>query len=243
MLLGGWWGRTTAPEAIRLADEALARSSSKRLEAYARVVGGAAVAVSGRLDEGREKIDAGRALFQDLGDIMAWAGITALVAEVELVAGAPQRAHDALSAAAAALAARSETGYRATTLSFQAHAALDLGRRDEAAQLADEALAIAAADDFDPHARSNYVLARVAAQTGKVAEAERLLAAASARIEPTDFVSLHFDLALARADVARHAGRDAEAREALEHALALAEQKASVLGADRARQELASLAG
>jgi class 3 adenylate cyclase/tetratricopeptide (TPR) repeat protein len=243
MLLGAWWGRATASESIRLADEALVRSSSKRLEAYAHVVGGAAVAVSGRLDEGREQIAAGRVLFQDLGDIMAWAGITALVAEVELVAAEPQRAHDALSAAAAALAARSETGYRATTLSFQAHAALDLGRRNEAARLAGEALAIAAADDFDPHARSNYVLARIAAQTGNAAEADRLLAAASALVEPTDFVSLHFDLALARAEVARHVGRDDEAREALEHALALAEQKGSVVGADRARQELASVAG
>jgi hypothetical protein len=56
-------------------------------------------------------------------------------------------------------------------------------------------------------------------------------------------VSLHFDLALARSDVARHTGRDAEARQALEHALALAEQKGSVLGAARAQQELASLAG
>jgi class 3 adenylate cyclase/tetratricopeptide (TPR) repeat protein len=242
MLLGGWWGRTTAPEAIRLADEALARSSSKRLEAYAHVVGGAAVALSGRLDEGREKIADGRALFQDLGDVMAWAGITALGAEVELVVGEPQRAYDALSAAAAALAARSETGYRATTVSFQAHAALDLGRRDESARLAGEALAIAAADDFDPHARSNYVLARVAAQAGEVAEAERRLAAASALVEPTDFVSLHFDMALARADVARHTGRDDVAREALEHALALAEQKGSILGAERMRQELASVA-
>jgi tetratricopeptide (TPR) repeat protein len=133
MLLGGWWGRTTAPETIRLADEALALSSSKRLEAYAHVVGGAAVALSGRVDGGRERIAAGRALFQDPGDVMAWAGITALVAEVELVAGEPQRAHDALSAAAAALAASSETGYRATTVSFQAHAALDLGRLEESA--------------------------------------------------------------------------------------------------------------
>jgi tetratricopeptide (TPR) repeat protein len=243
MLLGGLWGRTTALETIRLADEALARSSSKRLEAYALVVGGAAVALSGRLDEGREKIAAGRSLFQDLGDIMAWAGITALAAEVELVAGEPQRAYDALSAAGAALAARSETGYRATTVSFQAHAALDLGRQDESARLAGEALEIAAADDFDPHARSNYVLARMAARSGDVAEAERRLAAASALVEPTDFVSLHFDLALARADVARHTGRKAEARVSLEHALTLAEQKGSVLGAERARQELGSLAG
>jgi ATP/maltotriose-dependent transcriptional regulator MalT len=195
------------------------------------------------LDEGREKIAAGRSLFQDLGDIMAWAGITALAAEVELVAGEPQRAYDALSAAGAALAARSETGYRATTVSFQAHAALDLGRQDESARLAGEALEIAAADDFDPHARSNYVLARMAARSGDVAEAERRLAAASALVEPTDFVSLHFDLALARADVARHTGRKAEARVSLEHALTLAEQKGSVLGAERARQELGSLAG
>jgi class 3 adenylate cyclase/tetratricopeptide (TPR) repeat protein len=241
IVLNAWWGPRTVPEMIRLADETAAKASSKRLEAYALVVGGAAIGADGRLEEGREKIALGRALFLDLGDVLAWGGITGVEAEMELAAGDPQRAYDALAGGAAALAAKAETGYLTTVMSFQAHAALELGRADEATRLANEAIRIASADDFDPRARGAYVLAQVAARRGEVDEAERLLTAAAELIEPTDFMSLHFDLALARAEVARLAGRPAEAREALEYALALAERKENVLAASRVRELLATV--
>jgi len=195
-----------------------------------------------RLKEGREKIALGRVLFLDLGDVLAWGGITGVEAEMELAAGDAQRAYDALAEGAAALAAKAETGYLTTVMSFQAHAALELGRPDEATRLANEAIRIASADDFDPHARSAYVLAQVAARRGEVDEAELLLAAAAERVGPTDSMSLRFDLALARAEVARLVGRPAEAREALEYALALAERKENVLAADRVRELLATVA-
>jgi class 3 adenylate cyclase/tetratricopeptide (TPR) repeat protein len=243
MVLGAWWGRMTVTDVVRLAEEALATGSSKRLEAYAGVVAGCAMGVGGRLEEGRERIASGRALLLDLGDLISWGGIAVIDGELELAAREPHRAYDALAGGAAVLKARSETGYLATVIGLQANAALELGLHDEAVQLAREAIAIASPDDFDPHARGTFVLALIAARQEDVAEADRLLAAAAALVEPTDSMVLHYDLALARAEVARHAGRDAEAREALEHALALAEQKGSVLGAERARQELTSLAG
>ena len=243
MVLGAWWGRMTVTEVIRLADEAVATGSSKRLEAYAGVVAGCAMGVGGRLEEGRERIAAGRALLRDLGDLISWGGIAVIDGELELAARAPQRAYDALAGGAAVLQARSETGYLATVIGLQANAALELGLHDEAVQLARDAIAIASPDDFDPHARGTSVLALIAARQEDFAEADRLLAAASAQVEPTDAMVLHYDLALARAEVARRAGRDAQSREALEHALALAEQKGSVLGAERARQGLASLVG
>jgi class 3 adenylate cyclase/tetratricopeptide (TPR) repeat protein len=243
MVLGAWWGRMTVTEVIRLAEEAVATGSSKRLEAYAGVVAGCAMGVGGRLEEGRERIAAGRALLRDLGDLISWGGIAVIDGELELAARAPQRAYDALAGGAAVLQARSETGYLATVIGLQANAALELGLHDEAVQLARDAIAIASPDDFDPHARGTSVLALIAARQEDFAEADRLLAAASAQVEPTDAMVLHYDLALARAEVARRAGRDARSREALEHALALAEQKGSVLGAERARQGLASLVG
>jgi class 3 adenylate cyclase/tetratricopeptide (TPR) repeat protein len=243
MVLGAWWGRMTVTDVIRLAEEALATGSSKRLEAYAGVVAGCAMGLGGRLEEGRERIAAGRALLRDLGDLISWGGIAVIDGELELAARAPQRAYDALAGGAAVLQARSETGYLATVIGLQSNAALELGMHDEAVQLAREAIAIASPDDFDPHARGTFVLALIAARQEDFAEADRLLAAAAAQVEPTDAMVLHYDLALARAEVARRAGRDARSREALEHALDLAEQKGSVLGAERARQELASLAG
>jgi class 3 adenylate cyclase/tetratricopeptide (TPR) repeat protein len=243
MVLGAWWGRMTVTDVVRLAEEALATGSSKRLEAYAGVVAGCAMGVGGRLEEGRERIASGRALLLDLGDLISWGGIAVIDGELELAAREPHRAYDALAGGAAVLKARSETGYLATVIGLQANAALELGLHDEAVQLAREAIAIASPDDFDPHARGTFVLALIAARQEDVAEADRLLAAAAALVEPTDSMVLRYDLALARAEVARRAGRDAQSREALEHALALAEQKGSVLGAERARQELASLAG
>jgi len=54
--------------------------------------------------------------------------------------------------------------------------------------------------------------------------------------------TVHEDDAL-RAVIARRTGRPAGAREALEHALALAERKEHVLAADQARARLAVLAG
>jgi ATP/maltotriose-dependent transcriptional regulator MalT len=243
MLLGAWWGHTTTPEVGRLADEALARGSSKRLEAYALVVGGGAIGAAGRLDEGREKIAAGRALLRDLGDLMSWGGISVIDAELELAAERPQRAYETLAAGAEVLAARSETGYLATVVSLQAHAALELGREAEAARLAHEALGLASRDDFDPRTRSSLVLARIAAARGDADGADRLLAHADELVEPTDFIALHFDAALARAEVSRHTGRAAEARAALEHALELAGRKENVLAAAQARARLDALAG
>jgi tetratricopeptide (TPR) repeat protein len=243
LLLGAWWGRTTTPEVMRLADEALARGSSKRLEAYALVVGGCAIGAGGALAEGHEKIAAGRALLRDLGDLISWGGISVIEAELELAADDPQRAYEALAAGAEVLAAGSETGYLATVVSLQAHAALDLGREEEAARLAHEALELASPDDFDPRTRSSLVLARIAAARGAGDEADRLLAHADELVEPTDFIALHFDAALARAEVARVSGRPAEASEALEHALALAERKEHALAAGQARARLAALAG
>jgi class 3 adenylate cyclase len=239
MVLGAWWGPTAFPEAIRLADEAVATGSSKRLEAYAHVIAGGAIGAGGRLEEGRERMASGRDLLRDLGDVISWGGLSAIEAEMELTAGEPERAYDASAGGAAVLEARSETGFLATVIGLQAHAALELGRHDKAMQLARHAIAMASPDDFDPHARGTIVLTGIAAQRGDVAEAERFLAVAAALVEPTDAVLLQYDLALVRAEVNRRAGRDAETRESLELAIALAEQKGSVLAADRARQQLA----
>jgi class 3 adenylate cyclase len=84
---------------------------------------------------------------------------------------------------------------------------------------------------------------RLAAARVDADGADRLLAHADELVEPTDFIALHFDAALARAEVSRHTGRAAEARAALEHALELAGRKENVLAAAQARARLDALAG
>jgi class 3 adenylate cyclase/tetratricopeptide (TPR) repeat protein len=238
MLLGAWWGPTSVAEVRALADETLATTSSKRLEAYARVVRGVAVAAEGRLEEGRAEVAAGKTLLRDLGDLISSAGLSAMESDMELGAGSPEHAYRSLADGAEVLAASSESGYLATVLSIQSLAAVELGRAAEALSLTAEAVELAAADDIDPHARDCVVRGRVAAQRGDFDAADELLQEAGRLIEPTDFVALHLDLALARAEVARLAGRSDEERAALTDALAVAEAKGHATAVERIRGRL-----
>jgi class 3 adenylate cyclase/tetratricopeptide (TPR) repeat protein len=241
MLLNTWWGPMPIDEAIRLADEVVATTSSKRLEGYAQVVRGVAEGVDGRLDEGREQLAAGRALLRDLGDLISSAGLAAAAAELELAAGNPERAYRACAEGAETLASSAATGYLTTVRSLQAFAALDLGRDEEALRLTEEARSLAAEGDVDPRSRDCLIRARVAAKHGDFAEADGLLAVARNMIEPTDFVHLKIDLAFSWAEVARLAGRREEEGAAVEEMLGLAEAKGNTLVARRARAALASL--
>jgi tetratricopeptide (TPR) repeat protein len=241
MIWASWWGPMTVDESIRLCDETLAVTRSKRVEAHALIMRGAAKAASGRLDEGREDIGAGRGIFRDLGDRIWWSGSSMVEAEVELTADNPQRAYDVVAEGHEILAASAETGYLATVVGLQAHAALDLGLDDEALECAGEARAMAAPDDFEPHARERLVRAQLLARRGDFAGAAELIAAAATLVDPTDYVILHLDLAFARAEVARLAERPDEQRDALERALLVAETKGNVVAAERARKRLAAL--
>jgi class 3 adenylate cyclase/tetratricopeptide (TPR) repeat protein len=238
MLLGAWWGPTSVADVRELADETLATTSSKRLEGYARVVRGVAVAAEGRLEEGRGAVLAGKTLLRDLGDLISWGGLSAMEADMELGAGNADRAYRALAGGAEVLVASSETGYLATVISFQSLAALELGRSEEALRLSGQALEIAVVDDIDPYARDGIVRGRVAAQRGDFGAADELLQEAGRMLEPTDFAALHLDLALARAEVARLAGRTEEERAALTDALAIAEAKGHTVAVQRIREQL-----
>jgi tetratricopeptide (TPR) repeat protein len=238
MLLGAWWGPTSVAEVRELADEALGTTSSKRLESYARIVRGVTLAAEGQLEEGRGEVLAGKTLMRELGDLISWGGLAAMESDMELGAGSPEHAYLALAAGAEVLLASSETGYLATVLSMQSLAALELGRPDEALSLTTRACEIAVQDDIDPHVRDRVVRGRIAAQRGEFESAVELLEEAGRMIEPTDFAAAHLDVARARAEVARLAGRSDEERAALADALAIAESKGHTVAMERIRSRL-----
>jgi tetratricopeptide (TPR) repeat protein len=183
----------------------------------------------------------GRKLLHELGGTIWWAGSSMMDAEYETFAGDYQRGYDSVAEGRAALAETAETGYLATVVGYQGHMSLLLGRHEDALRFADEADAMGKPDDFEPHSRARLIRAHVLARRGDVAAAAEQLAEAAALIEPNDFVILHLELALARAEVARLAGRTDEAREALERATAIAEAKGHALAAGQARRGLAAL--
>jgi class 3 adenylate cyclase/tetratricopeptide (TPR) repeat protein len=236
-----WWGTTPADEGVRLCNEWMASSPSKRLEATALLIRGTQRAALNEIDEGRADVIAGRELFHDLGDQIWWAGSSMLSAEMELWAGEAGRAYETLALGRERLAESSETGYLATVVGLQAQAALELGREDEALELAAETARVAATDDFEPHARQRFVRARVLARRGDFDQADELLREAAALIEPTDYVILHLDVAFARAEVDRLAGRTEAERKVLENALPIAEKKRNLVAVDRIQARLAEL--
>jgi tetratricopeptide (TPR) repeat protein len=159
-------------------------------------------------------------------------------ADMELGAGNADRAYRALEGGAEVLVASSESGYLATVISFQSLAALELGRSEEALRLSGQALEVAVVDDIDPYARDSIVRGRVAAQRGDFGAADELLQEAGRMLEPTDFAALHLDLAFARAELGRLAGRTDEERAALTDALAIAEAKGHTVAVQRIRGRL-----
>jgi tetratricopeptide (TPR) repeat protein len=164
-----------------------------------------------------------------------------LAGDLERTAGDPQAAYDALTEGHEFLAAYAETGYLSTIIGLRSQAALELGRDEEALELAAEAERLAQKDDLEPNCRVRLVKARVMARRGDFERADELLDEAAELIENTDFGTLHIDLYEARANVYRIAGRTHAEREAHEHALAAAEQKGHLVAAERARARLAEL--
>jgi tetratricopeptide (TPR) repeat protein len=243
LLWACWWGATPAEEVLRVCDEVEAATTSIRLRALVDLVRGATIGSMGRVEEGRRQLVDGRKLLYDLGGTVWWAGPSMMDAEYEVFAGDYQRGYDAVVEGAAALAASAETGYLATIVGYQSQMSLLLGRDDEALRLANEADAMGQADDFEPHARARITRAYVFARRGDIAAADAQVAEAAELAESKDYIIIHLDLAFARAEVARLAGRPDEARAALEHALAVAEAKGHALAAEQARTAMAELEG
>ena len=221
-----WWGPTPIDEGIRRCDEVIASSTSKRSRGDRapdprRPQGGSRAARRRTRRAGGGPRAAARPERHDLvgrhvdGRGRGGAGRREI----------PRSHTTALAEGQEELVRTAETGYLATMAGYRAQAALDLGREDEALELAAEAARLGQADDFEPHARSRLVRARVAARRGEFESAEELLREAAAIIEPTDYFIMHVDLRLAEAEVERLAGRPEREREALEKARALGEAK------------------
>jgi tetratricopeptide (TPR) repeat protein len=244
LLWEAWWGPHSTEEGIVRCDDYLEqarRSGLKQLEAIALAVRGVLRSFRGRFEEGRADLRAGRALLRDLGASAYWTGTSMLAADLELTADDPKAAYDTLAEGHETLAGYAETGYLTTVVGLRSQAALELGRDEEALELAAEAERLAQKDDLEPNCRVRLVKARVMARRGDFERADEFLDEAAELIENTDFGTLHIDLFEARAEVHRLAGSTEEERRALERALAAAEQKGHLVAAERARARLAEL--
>ena len=105
-----WWGPTPVDEGLHRCDEFLQRTSSKRTEATALLIGGSLKAAQGRLQEGRDDEATARLILHELGNPIWWAGASMVLGETELWAGAVDRAYELLAEGHTRLAESSKRG-------------------------------------------------------------------------------------------------------------------------------------
>ena len=171
-------------------------------------------------------------------ELAAAAGLSSGV--VEMMAGDFGAAEAAMRSAYEALAAMGEKARSSSRVAILAGIVYELGRYDEAMELADEADAVSAVDDMEPQIWLRGVRAKVLARRGRFDEAER--EGARTRSSQRRRIGLYTGMAWSDlAEVLYLAGRSNDAAAAARRAEEFLEAKGSLvlLGRVRAfRQEI-----
>jgi DNA-binding SARP family transcriptional activator len=121
------------------------------------------------------------------------------------------------------------------------HVVYALGRYDEAETLTRECEDACRANDVHSQILWRSIRANVFARRGAFDEAEGLALEAIGLAETSDFVPAHADALSAYAELLELAGRQEDARRALEDAIGLYERKGNQLASDLCRERLAGL--
>jgi tetratricopeptide (TPR) repeat protein len=233
-------GPTPAREGVVRCEELLARMADRPTIA-APVLNSLAglQAMLGRFDEARRLLARAGALFTDFAIVLgAKSHPEALVA---MLADDLEEAERCLRADYDYFASRGEKGFLSTTAALLARAVEAQGRHEEARELTEVAERSGASDDFATQIVWRGVRARVLAEDGDRATAERLAREAVTLAGQTDRLNYHGDALVDLAAVLRRSKRADGEREALAAALALYERKGNVVASARVRSRLDEL--
>jgi len=159
-------------------------------------------------------------------------------ADVALLEGDPPAAERLLRESVEQLEAMGDRLHLPVIFGLLARAVLAQGRAEEAGRLTETAERIAARDDVSPQVYWRATRARVLAQRGDAAEAERLAREATALAADTDWLVGRAEAAEALAVALAAAGREDDAYQESTAALLLYEQKGARVLADAARSAL-----
>src|SRR6266542_3140547 len=236
-----WTGtgpRPAAEEAAR-AREMLGGAAERRTdEAYALLTLGLHVAMRGEFEAARQRVAGASAIFEDLGlkvEAVAYAGLVR--AQVEVLAGDPTAAEQALRPGIEVFESIGNTGQLSTWVAFMARILYEQGRHDDALEAAEWAERLTAAGDMETHLRFPGVRAEILAHRGEPEEAERLAREVVQMAEGTDWLNYRGDAFTDMAEVLRLIGRPRAAADALRAAEERYEQKGNVVSAARARAQ------
>ena len=251
----GWWERislTTSAISALLGSTSIEEieHNAGELEDYAATfpsVGGMAaglrsfVAVHrGRSDDARRLQDVAVEVFRE---VLGYVPLGVLEARwrLEMTAGDPAAAEGFARDGYERQMASGDVGHASTSAGHRAVSCLHIGSFDEARRWATECRELTASDDVINHFLWRTVEASLLAREGRFDEADRMLDEADRWASQTDEFLDRIFLAMSESEVRVAEGRPDDARAALERALRSAEDKGSIVIADRMRAALAAL--
>jgi len=230
------YGPVPAVEAIDRI-EALSRESG---DSNLLIFTSALFAMLGQFEEARSRFSATRTYLEDRGLLRLVGTIALHGGWLERLAGDLEAADAALADGIAILQSLGETGVLSTLAAMRAGVLVELGRAEEAEASIRLAQENGAPDDIATQVAWRSAAAELAADGGRLKDAQRLVGEAIALVEPTDFLELRGGVFEAQAWVESRAGRRDRWSAALARAIAEYEAKGDVVTPPRLREQLAA---
>jgi class 3 adenylate cyclase/tetratricopeptide (TPR) repeat protein len=228
------YGPVPAGEAVaRIEAESAAHEDPLRLSYTAPLL-----AMQGRFAEAEERVGERRRHLEERGLSVLLGCHTMFEADVKRFAGDLEGASLALAEGIGTLRPVGETAVLSTLAAMQAMCLYGLGHRAGALEALQLARETGASNDVATQAGWRATAAVMAADEGRADEADELISAAIAMVEPTDFPELRAGVFDAKAHLEATAGRPDEARRWLLRALEEHERKGNLMDAARVRAAL-----
>jgi tetratricopeptide (TPR) repeat protein len=196
--------------------------------------------MQGHFDAARDLVAQAKALSEEQGERSLLNSHTRpAAAHVEFLAGNAARAEDELRIACAETERIGEFGFLSSISYYLAEVVLVQGRFEEALELTERwhPDRLTVPEDVDAQAGWRRVRGKCLAQTGELAEAERLVREAVAMLFESDSVDAQATASADLAEVLSLAGKHEEAVATATEALRLYEQKGNIAAALRLREQ------
>jgi class 3 adenylate cyclase len=227
----------------RCAELAATRPGNLMLEANAASSRAGLEAMLGNFDEARRLVASAATIYDELGHRLFRAGLSEIAGPIELLAGRPDEAERELRHAWDALAAGGHTALLGSPALMLAEVLLAQDRGEDARRFAEIGKAAMSPDDITDQVLAASVEARLSSRAGDLGAAEAEARRAVEVASGTDALALHADALVLLGEVIDLAGRLDESLDALERAHGLYERKGHRVGAQRAAEAIAALAG
>ena len=233
-------GPTPVSEAIAYCEEIIERANGdRRSEGLITSLLAPLIAMNGDFDRARDLSRRAKLILEDLGPGVLAASTSQESSVVEMLARRPEVAEHQLRTDFQTLTEMGERYLLSTIAGELARAVYAQGRLDEAMDLTRAAEELSDEDDVVSQAYWRSVRARVLAHQGKLDEGVALAREAVEILTTTDILARRAEALIDLAEILETAGRAEAARNALDDAIALLDQKEHLVGLERARAALA----